>query len=152
MTITMESGSARSRAPWHLWVVGLVGLLWNGFGAYDYLMTNIQGDAYMRSMGMTDAQIAYMGAMPAWMTAVWAVGVWGAVAGTILLLMRSRWSVHVYAVSLAALLVSLVYAYALSDGARVMGQMGMIMNLVVTAGAVFFLWYAWTMRRRGALR
>ena len=23
------------KTPWHLWVVGVLALLWNGFGAYD---------------------------------------------------------------------------------------------------------------------
>jgi hypothetical protein len=39
--------------------------------------------------------------MPAWMTGVWAIGVWGALAGSVLLLLRSKWAVHVFAASLA---------------------------------------------------
>ena len=27
-----------SRTPWHLWVVGVLSLLWNCYGGYDYLM------------------------------------------------------------------------------------------------------------------
>lgn len=62
---------AKSGAPWHLWVVGVVGLLWNGYGCYDYFMTETAGEEYLRSYGMTDEMIAYYNAMPAWMTAVW---------------------------------------------------------------------------------
>src|SRR3712207_1087839 len=91
-----------SRTPWHLWLVGVLSLLWNGFGAYDYLMTNTQGDAYLRSMGLTEAQMAYYDAMPAWMTAVWAIGVWGATLGSVLLLLRRRWAVPVFTASLVA--------------------------------------------------
>ena len=40
--------AAGPSAPWHLWVVGIVSLLWNAFGAYDFIMTNTQGEAYMR--------------------------------------------------------------------------------------------------------
>jgi hypothetical protein len=25
--------------PWHLWLVGVLALLWNSFGAFDYVMT-----------------------------------------------------------------------------------------------------------------
>ena len=28
-----------ARAPAHLWIVGILALLWNCFGCYDYLMT-----------------------------------------------------------------------------------------------------------------
>lgn len=150
MTTATDIGPA-GRTPWHLWVVGIVGLLWNGFGAYDYFMTNTQGDAYLRGMKMTEAQITYFHSMPSWMTGVWAIGVWGGLLGTILLLMRSKWAVHVFAASLAALIVSLIYSFLLSDGAKVMGNQS-YMYIIITAGALFFLWYAWTMRKRGLLR
>lgn len=143
--------AAAGRTPWHLWVVGLVSLLWNAYGAYDYLMTNLRGDEYLREMKMTEPQIAYFHAMPAWMTAVWAVGVWGAVLGSVLLLMRSKWAVHVFAASLAAVIVSLIYNFGIAGGAEVMGA-GAYMYIVITAGAVAFLLYAWWARKRGMLR
>jgi len=151
-TATNDAGAARSATPWHLWVVGLVALLWNGFGGYDYVMTRLQGDAYMRSAGMTDAQIAHFNAMPAWMGAVWAIGVWGGVLGAVLLLARSKWALHAFVASLAAFVVSLIYNYALSDGAAVMGQSVMIMQFVILASCLLFAWYSWTMGKRGVLR
>jgi len=97
--------------PWHLWVVGAVALLWNGYGGYDYLMSHLQGAAFYEQVGMSDAQIAYMAAYPAWMHAVWALGVWGAVAGSVLLLLRSRFAVHAFILSLLGIIGS--------NGARV---------------------------------
>jgi hypothetical protein len=132
--------------------VGGLGLLWNGFGAFDYLMTHLQGDAYLSGIGMTDPQIAYFQAMPAWMTAAWAVGVWGALLGTVLLLLRTRLALPVFIASLAGLLVGLVYAYGLSDGGALMGTMGMVMNAVILAGSLFFVWYAWRSVKTGVLR
>jgi hypothetical protein len=142
----------RAGAPWHFWVIVVIALLWNGFGGYDYTMSQMRGDAYFREMGMTDPQIAYMHSYPVWMTAVWAVGVWGSVLGSILLLIRSRYALHAFVVSLAGLLVSLAYTHLMSDGGQVMGQQGMIMNAVITAGCLFFVWYSWMMTKRGLLR
>ena len=31
------------KTPWHLWVVGVVSLLWNGFGGYDFIMSDDPG-------------------------------------------------------------------------------------------------------------
>lgn len=149
MTATMETPVRR---PWHLWAVGIVSLLWNGFGAYDYVSTNLQGDAYMRSMGMTEAQISYFNAMPSWMMGVWAVGVWGGVLGSVLLLLRMKWALHVFVVSLAAFVVSLVYYYGMSDGAALMTPTMQIMQVVILAACLVFAWYAWTMTKRGLLR
>jgi hypothetical protein len=36
----------------HLWVVGVLSLLWNGFGAYDYIMSHVGGLDYFRGMGL----------------------------------------------------------------------------------------------------
>ncbi len=144
--------ASASRTPWHLWVVGLIGIPWNGFGVFDYLGTQMRGEAHLREFGMTDAQIAYMDAMPAWMTAVWAIGVWGALLGTLLLLLRNRLAVPVFAASLLAFVASLIYPYFLSNGAELMGETAGIMNAVIFAGCLFFLLYARAMARRGVLR
>jgi len=150
--MTATTVEPRTRAPWNYWLVSVVAVLWNGFGAYDYVMSHTQGDAYFRQAGMTEAQIAYMHGYPAWMTAIWALGVWGAVAGAILLLARSRFALYAYVASLAAFVMSLIYSYLLSDEAKVLGQQASIMNVVILTGFLFFVWHAWAMTKRGVLR
>ena len=44
---------AKLKAPWHLWVVGIIAVLFNSIGAFDYVMTMTQGASYLTSMGMT---------------------------------------------------------------------------------------------------
>ena len=145
--------TTKSAAPWHLWAVGGLGLLWNGFGAYDYIMSHSDGAAaYMAGMGMTEAQIAYGEAMPAWTSVPWALGVWGALLGSVLLLLRMKWAFHAFVVSLLGLLVSLVYAYGMSDAASVMGTQGMIMYALVLIGCLFFVWYSRMAMKSGVLR
>ena len=150
-TITQEAGSTR-RTPWHLWLVGVIALLFNAIGAFDFAMNQIQGPSYMASAGMTPAQIEHYQQMPFWMMAVWAVGVWGAFGASILLLLRRRLAYPVFALSLAAFLVSLAYTYLLTDGGAVMGRTMAITNVVITALLVFFIWYARKMTDRGVLR
>lgn len=150
--VSIMSASSGAKTPWHLWVVGVVGLLWNAFGCVDYTMTALQGEVWLRQMGMTDAQITSYVAMPAWMTAVWAIGVWGAMVGTILLLLRRRLAFPVFVVSLIAYVISLVYAYVLSDQAAIMPEGTWIMQAVILVGCLFFVWYSRAMAKRGLLR
>jgi len=150
--MTATADAPRASAPWHYWVVTALAVLWNGFGAYDYFMTKTGGDAYLRKMGENEAQIAHMHAYPAWMTADWAIGVWGGLLAALLLIARTRYAFHVFVVSLAAFLVMLVYTYGMSDGGKVMGQQGMIFNLVILAFCLLFTWYSWTMTKRDVLR
>lgn len=147
-----DNTSMTTRTPWHLWVVGLVAFLWNSYGAADFLMTMVNRDAWFELMKVTPEQAAMMTAMPAWTYAAWFAGTWGAFLGAIALLFRSRWAVPLFAVSLIGLIVSLVYTYGLSDAGASTGQQGVVMYAIITAGALFFLWYAWTMSKRGILR
>ena len=158
-----DTTSMTTRTPWHLWVVGVIAVLWNAYGGYDYTMSMTQGATYMAASGMTPDQIAYYDTMPVWMTAVWAIGVWGGVLGSILLLLRNKLAFPVFIVSFAAFLMSLLYVYGLSDAGKVMGfmmkdgvkvasSMIIIMNVVIAAGCAFFTGYAWMMSKKGVLR
>ena len=89
-----------AKTPVHLWVVGIVSLLWNCFGAYDYTMSHIGGLEYFESMGLDAEAFAWFNALPTWSVAAWAVGVWGSVLGSILLLLRSRHAATAFLVSL----------------------------------------------------
>ena len=39
-----------ARAPVHVWIVGIVSLLWNAFGCYDYVMTRMRNTDYLAKM------------------------------------------------------------------------------------------------------
>jgi len=140
------------KAPWHLWLVGVIAVLFNGIGVFDYVMSMSQGASYMARAGMTPAQIAHYEAMPAWMTVVWTIGVWGAMLGSVLILLRNKLAGPVFAVSLAAFLVSLLYTYVLTDGGQIMGRAMAITSAVITALLLFFLWYSRLMTKRSVLR
>ncbi|MDQ3124353.1 MAG: hypothetical protein M3Q74_01955 [Pseudomonadota bacterium] len=138
--------------PWHLWAVGVISLLWNAFGGYDFVMSVTQGETYWRASGMTDSMITYYNAMPTWMYVPWVLGVWGAVAGSILLLMRNKLAVPAFALSLLGAVVSLVYGLAnpmppLPEAMAMMSYMPWVIVVI----AALLAWYAWTMGKKGVL-
>ena len=139
------------KTPWHLWVVGVLALLWNSFGCVDYTMTQTRQDEWFAQMGMTAAQLEYFNAMPAWTHAAWAIGVWGGALGAILLLLRRKWAMPVFVVSFLGWLAGAVYAFGMSDGMETMGPMWP-MQIVIGGACVFFIWYAWMMSKKGVLR
>ena len=142
----------RVKTPWHVWVVGVLAVAWNAFGCWDYTMTHLRGEAHLRDFGMTDAQIAYFDAMPAWTHATWAIGVWGGMLGALLLLLRRRWALHAFVLSFLGFVGGLIYSYGLSDASAVMGPNAWMMNALIGGACVLFIWYAWTMAKKGVLR
>jgi hypothetical protein len=143
---------ALTKTPWHVWLVGVVAVLFNSIGVFDFVMSMSRGAAYMASVGMTPDQIAHYQRMPGWMTVVWAIGVFGAFLGSILLLLRRKLALPVFILSLAAFLVSLLYTYVLTNGGAVMGQQMAITSAVIAGLLVVFSGYSRFMAARGVFR
>ena len=142
---------ARPATPVHLWIVGIVSALWNAMGVTDYLMTQTRNRAWMAQM--TPDQIAWFDRASIVAHASWAFGVWGALAGSLLLLARSRHAVAAFAVSLAGLAVNTAYQLAEPMPSGHMDSAGMLaFHAAIWAVAIALLAYALRMRRRGVLR
>ena len=143
------------RTPWQVWFVGVISLLWNLIGATDYTMSQTRNQTWMEAgaqqMGVSaQDMIAYLDGFPAWMHAFWALGVWGAVAGSVLLLMRSRHAVVAFAVSLLGLAVTQFYRAFTPQPEWVQGDLAF--NLVLWSIASFLLIYAVSMKNKGVIR
>ena len=114
--------SARSITPWHLWLVGALALLWSGFGAFDYVMTQTRNASYLSAL--SPEQLAYFYGFPKWVVAAWALSVWGGVLGAVLLLLRKRWAVRAFALSLVTIVLTSFYNFVLTDSVAIMGGAG----------------------------
>ena len=148
--------SAQARAPIHIWIVGILALLWNGFGCYDYFMTRTSGAAYIDSMMHTDqgsAIMAYINGFPIWVSAAWGFGVWGGLAGALLLLMRSRHAVAAFAVSAIGAVVGLGWQILNPSGIAEMSEtVNRVMPYVIIVVAVALFLYARAVEKKGLLR
>lgn len=148
--MTVPSRASATATPRHLWVVGVLALLWNSIGAFDYLMTQTRNESYMSQF--TPEQLAYFYAFPAWVVSTWALSVWGGVLGSGLLLLRNRWAVTVFGVSLATMVLTTIYNFGLTNGVEVMGTFGLVFSAVIFAIAVALFLYARHLARVGVLR
>lgn len=149
MTASMARSAAR--APWHLWAVGAVTLLWNALGAFDYTMTEMRVEWYLSQFSAE--QLDFVVEMPSWTVAAWALGTWASVLGSVLLLLRRRMAVWFFIASLIGLVATALYTYILSNGAQIMGGVGGIaFTAVIFIVAVALLLYALKLAQRGILR
>jgi hypothetical protein len=140
-----------TKTPAHLWIVGGIATLWNGFGALDYTMTQTRNPAWMAQL--TEAQRSWLDSAPVWADASWAFGVWGALAGSLLLLARSRHAVAAFVLSLAGLAVNTLFqAMAPMPSAHMDSGVQIAFHVVIWTVAIGLLVYALQMRKRGVLR
>ena len=146
--------TASARAPAHLWIVGILSLLWNAFGCYDYLMTRMRNTDYLRSMMPNldpNAMLAYTDGFPIWASIGWGLGVWFGLGGSILLLVRSRHAVLALGLSLLGAVLGLGYQL-MNPMPGVEGFMATGMPIVIILIALGLFLYARAMEKRGFLR
>ena len=135
--------------PRHLWIVGIVALLWNLIGAMDYIMTETRNEAYMGQF--TPEQLEFFYGFPAWLVAFWAVAVWGGVLGAVLLLMRKKLAVSVLLISFLSMLVTAVHNYGFAGAADIIGGGGLFFSVVIFVVALGLFIYASKMAKKGVL-
>lgn len=145
---TMQPAST----PWHLWAVGLTSLLWNAFGGYDYVMTNLDPAAYIAGAGYGPEVTAWFQSFPTWSVAAWAIGVWASVVGSLLLLLRSRYAVLAFMASLLGAAVSFGYQFSTDRPAEVASGIAVIMPVVILIAIVAQWYYARRQEAAGVLR
>jgi hypothetical protein len=139
-----------TKAPTSFWIVSAISLLWNLFGSYDYTMTNLRDPAYLANF--PPEMMPWIDTMPGWATSAWAIGVWGSVAGSVLLLLRSRHAITAFVVSLAGAVVSFGYQHS-TDIPQVLDTgFNFVMTAVIIGAIVFFWWYARRAKALGILK
>ncbi len=139
--------NSATKTPWHVWVVGVLTLLWNSVGGFSYTMTRL---GKLADLGMSETEIAFFESSPVWSNAFWALGVWGAIAGSVLILLRSRFAVHAVVIAIIGLLGSNTYQYAIADIPESLQSPAL--TLMIWATTLFMLFYASRMTRAGVLR
>ncbi len=91
-----------SRAPFWFLAATVGGIAWNVFGAVQFAGAVAATEDSLIASGLTAEQAAVMTGYPVWMTFAFALGVFGGLAGSVLLLLRLRIAQPVLAVSLVA--------------------------------------------------
>jgi hypothetical protein len=149
MVAAEASGGSAMRTPAHLWIVGVLALLWNAMGAFDYLATQFRLEFYM---GKFEPQmLEYFYGIPSWAIAGWAIAVWFALAGSIGLLLRKCWSVWAFGISIVGMVLSTVHGFFLSEGLEIMGDSYLYMTILVWIIAIGLFFYARAMSSKGVL-
>ena len=140
---------AKLAVPLWYWIIAVVALLWNLLGCLFFAIEMFAQEAAIESF--TDEQKEWARSTPGWIYAVYALAVSTGVLGSIGLLARQRWSVAMFAISLAAVLVQMIYTMLIAGGLQAMGPTALIMPAVVIAIAAALLWISWFALKRGWL-
>lgn len=144
----MENSSTIKPPLW-FWIVSVIALLWNLMGAYAYLV-----DAYMSIEdleAMTQSQRELYESRPAWVTAAFAIAVWGGVLGCIGLLLKKKWARPVLLISLFGVIGQQVFNFFLSNTFEVYGSEAMYAPIVILVISIALVYFARIAQGKGWL-
>lgn len=140
------------KTPWHLWLVGILSLLWNFGGASEFTAISIQyGDA------MSDynyAQQEYFTGLLLWVQISWGIAAWSAFIGSVLLLLRIRLAVTMFLINIFALILTTIHRFVLDDEKlyRAVFSNAIWFSVSILVLAILLYLYAHALRTKGVLR
>ncbi len=138
-----------NKPPVWFYVVAVIALLWNLLGCF----------AFIGDLRLTAADIAQMpaehqalyAACPAWAVAGTALGVIGGALGCIALLLRKKWALPLFVISLIGIIVQDIGLFVLADAIKLAGPLVAVLQGVVLIVAIGLVVLSWKGIQRGWL-
>ncbi len=126
--------SNQSKPPIWYWVVSVLALVWNLMGVFAYLSQAYASNDVLEEIANAAKEL--VNPTPAWVTAAFAIAVFGGAIGSVLLLLRKSLAGTMFIVSLLGVIVQNSYYAFLSDQDMDAGPGGFVMVIMVIAFAV----------------
>ena len=140
---------AKSYSRWTA-VIGGILLLWNLIGVAFYV---IQATQDLAVLARTDPYQAHLFAtMPTWGWLAYLVAVVAGTLGAAALLLRSRWAVPLFMLSVVGIVVQFGRTFLMTDLWAVKGPAAAAFPLFIFLVGLFQLWFAMRLRKQGFLR
>jgi len=122
-----ESSDKTSPSVW-FWVISIIALLWYLMDMSAFFMRVLMTDDVIKAM--PDNQQHLYRNMPLWVNIVFAGEVFGGALGCVGLLLRKKWALPLFVVSILGVLSQTFYVYFLSDAISTMGTPAVVMPLL----------------------
>lgn len=138
-----DTANARAGAPASFWVIAVLGLLWNAFGTYLYVLARIDPETALT--GTSPAMRDYFFNQPIWANLGYGLGIWGSALGSVAMVTRKKIT--------PALFLASLFGAGLSHLGQAMAGVIPIGLATLIMGVIAFLW--WYSRRcveQGLLR
>ena len=139
----------KTSPPKWFWIVSVVALIWNAIGVNEYLALVYMTPETLASLPKEEQALCQN--IPAWAIGAFAIAVFAGTIGSLLLLLRKRLSKIVLILSLAAIVVQMVYNLFISKSIEVYGPGRAIMPVMVLLVGIGLVWLAKAGEEKGWL-
>lgn len=134
------------------WIIAVIALIWNLIGVFMYLAQTVLMTDELKAALPTE-QLELINSSPSWLNIVFAIGVFSGVLACLMLLVRKKLAVPLFAISLLMVLIQNIYGWFGTNAAEVYGSVqGYIMPLIVIMISIFLYFYSKGAAQKGWLR
>ncbi len=148
-TSATESSDKTSTPVW-FWVISIVALLWYLMDMSAFFMRVFMTDDAIRAM--PENQQHFFQNIPLWVNIVFACEVFGGTLGCAGLLLRKKWALPVFVISILGVLSQTSYIWFLTDHVSTRGAPAVVMPLVAILIGVGMIVLAKSANSKGWLR
>jgi len=128
-----------NKFPVWFWGIGIIALIWNIMGVIAYLGQAYMTEEMLNAMPEADQNLYYN--TPAWVTAVFAIAVFSGVLGCIALLLKKKWAIILFTISLLTVIAQQVFNFFIQDFVALTGQR-LYMPIIILCMAIFLFWFS----------
>ncbi len=123
--------------PKWFWVVSGIALVWNLIGVAAFL-----GQMTMDTSSLSNAERAFYESTPVWATIAFGVAVSAGVLGCVALLLRQRWAILTFIVSISGIVIQDVHSIFIGGGIEVFGVAGLVLPFLTLGIAAALIGHA----------
>lgn len=139
--------STSEKLPVWFWIIAGVALVWNAMGVMAFVMQVTMSPEALAAM--PEAERALYETFPVWALLAFAAAVFGGAIGSVLLLLRKALAYPVFVISLAGIIIQMIYNFFIAETMDVYGPGSTIMPIMVLVIGAFLVWFSKSSKQKG---
>jgi hypothetical protein len=129
-----------TKPPIWYWIISILALLWNIMGVLNYLNKAYNTQGFREQY--TNEQLEILLNTPAWVTAAFALGVFGGVIGSVALLLRKKWAYYLFLISLLGVIIQMIHNLFIIKSIDFYGPSAAIMTAMIIGFSLLLVWFS----------
>jgi len=138
-----------NKVPTMFWVIAGLALVWNLMGVQAFFSHVMMSPEALAALPAEQQELYAQ--HPKWLSVFYGIGVLAGLLGCVGLLMRKKWAVPVFVVSLLGVLVHMGYSLLLTDNIKVLGPTVAILPVIVILICIALVVYSKSAHAKGIL-
>jgi hypothetical protein len=134
------------KLPTWFWIIAILAVAWNLMGVAAYYSDVTMTPEALAAL--PQAQQDLRAASPGWVTGFYAIAVFGGLAAAIVLCLKRKLAIPLFAVSLVAVVIQMGYIFFGLNGAEALGAAAMTFPAIIIVLGAFQLWFSMHAKNR----